>query len=123
MRNELRSLMGEYLSTNEFIVLKNIDDGTVKASDLSKALNVSASHITTITDSLFEKDLISRQRSSSDRRVVFLILTSLGKELIVKIEKRKSEYFKNRFDVLSEMEVEQFITLFKKMDASKHGHD
>ncbi|RDI43109.1 MarR family winged helix-turn-helix transcriptional regulator [Falsibacillus pallidus] len=123
MRNELRSTMGKYVSINEFAVLKNMKEGAVKASDLSKALDVSASHITTITDSLFEKELITRQRSAKDRRVVHLSLTDQGKELIVKIESLKSEYFKELFHLWTDNEVDDMIELFSKLDFTIDGHE
>ncbi|WP_433742668.1 MarR family winged helix-turn-helix transcriptional regulator [Falsibacillus pallidus] len=123
MRNELRSTMGKYVSINEFAVLKNMKEGAVKASDLSKALDVSASHITTITDSLFEKELITRQRSAKDRRVVHLSLTDQGKELIIKIESLKSEYFKELFHMWTDKEVDDMIELFSKLDFTIDGHE
>ena len=123
MKNEIRNIMGMYLSPNEFIVLKHMKDCAVKASDLSKALDVSASHITTITDSLFEKEYITRQRSAQDRRVVHLSLTDSGRELLGKIEKLKSNYFKERFNVWSDSEVDEIINLFNKMNFSNDGHE
>jgi DNA-binding MarR family transcriptional regulator len=115
MRQEVNSILGSEVSSNEFSVLKILWlSGSQKASDISKELNVSASHITTVTDSLAKKEYITRTRSDRDRRVVELVLTDTGRNLVQTLEEKKSVYLQSKFDKFSEDELRLFITLFQK---------
>lgn len=89
LRQEVNKLMGDEVTSNEFTVLKLIADGPKMASAISKELNVSASHITSVTDSLVRKGYMTRSRSENDRRVVELVLTGTGQELVEKLEEKK----------------------------------
>lgn len=115
MRFEINSIIGSEVSSNESIVLKILWlSGSLKASDISKELNVSASHITTVTDSLVKKGYITRTRSDRDRRVVELVLTDIGRNLVQTLEEKKSAYLQSKFDKFSEDELKLFISLFQK---------
>ncbi|MBM7584213.1 DNA-binding MarR family transcriptional regulator [Bacillus pakistanensis] len=97
-------------------MLKHISEkGAMKASDLSKLMEVSASHITAVTDALVEKDYITRQRSNSDRRIVELALTTKGEEMLDFYNQKKLEYFQETFKSFSEDEINQLIRLFEKI--------
>lgn len=120
MKHDIAKLNGKYLSSGEVLVLKNLsENGAMKASDLSNLMEVSASHITSVTDGLTEKGYMTRQRSSVDRRVVELALTPQGKEILHKCEENKSQYFQEKFDTFSEEELHQIIELFTKLYKTK----
>ena len=70
----------------QFEVLKNIarDRGETAAS-LCRALHHDTGSMTRMLDRLQEKGLVSRERGTSDRRVVLLRLTPAGQRLIPKI--------------------------------------
>jgi DNA-binding MarR family transcriptional regulator len=116
MRKEFNELFGSVINSNEFLVLKFIAlSGTQKASALSKELGVSASHITTVTDSLVKKDLLTRSRLENDRRVVNLELTAKGKDLINDLEQKKTEFMVAKFSRFSEDELSNLLVLIKKL--------
>ena len=93
IRLEMNVVYDNELSRNEFFVLKILyEHGSKKSTDLSKMLNVSASHITAITDSLIEKQWIQRVRSVQDRRIVDIHITDQGKIILELIEKKKTEF-------------------------------
>ncbi|MBE3570894.1 MAG: MarR family transcriptional regulator [Bacillales bacterium] len=118
VKNELRNCTGQYLNSTEFIVLKVIHEyGPLKASDISKTIEVSASHITAITDSLVEKGFITRKRSDIDRRRVELEITEKGKEMLKFAAGLKSEYFQKKFSHFTNEELETFIQLLKKLNS------
>ncbi|MGE8204226.1 MarR family winged helix-turn-helix transcriptional regulator [Heyndrickxia sp. NPDC080065] len=118
MREQYSSVMSEYVTINEFIVLKHLLKGKMRVSDLSRALQVSASHITSITDSLVQKQLIERERSSKDRRVVVLCLTNEGNDLIKKLNTLNSEFLQEKFKVFSKEEINDLICLLRKLENS-----
>ncbi|RUQ32854.1 MarR family transcriptional regulator [Peribacillus cavernae] len=116
MRKEFNELFGSVINSNEFLVLKFIAvSGSQKASALSKELDVSASHITTVTDSLVKKGLITRNRVENDRRIVNLELTEKGKELINDLEQKKTEYMVAKFSKFTEEELSTLHELIKKL--------
>lgn len=70
----------------QFEVLKNLvggDDET--AASLCRALHYDTGSMTRMLDRLQEKGLVSRERATGDRRLVFLRLTHAGVSLIPKI--------------------------------------
>lgn len=56
--------------------------GALSLSQLSKKLSLSPSMITGIVDQLEQKELVQRERSSSDRRVIRIKLTEKGVQTI-----------------------------------------
>ncbi len=119
MRKEMQRVFGEFASINEFAVLYILDtDGDKKASDLAKMLQVSASHITTVTDSLVQKGYITRRRSQNDRRVVHLSLTEEGTAFLKEVEAKKSAYLQSKFQAFEDAELDTMIHLFEKMSRS-----
>ncbi|MDE2263838.1 MAG: MarR family transcriptional regulator [Gammaproteobacteria bacterium] len=71
----------------QFEVLKNLarsDNET--AASLCRSLHYDTGSMTRMLDRLQEKGLVTRERDTSDRRLVFLRLTRTGESLIPKIQ-------------------------------------
>lgn len=116
-KRDINNLLGDNLSTNEFIVIKLLlDSGPRKVSEISSELNVSASHITSVGDSLVKKGYVIRVRSNEDRRVVQLDITPNGKEVVRELEIIKINYMKSRFEQFSYEELDLFLHLVKKLE-------
>ncbi len=116
LRQEMNIVYENEMSRNEFFILKTLYElGPKKSSDLSKMLNVSASHITAVTDSLIEKNWIDRIRSLQDRRIVDIHLTEEGKKTLLLFEKKKTDFLLNKFNDFSEEDIKNFIVLFNKL--------
>lgn len=104
LRNEINVVLGSVLSRNEFIILKSLkENGPQNASNLAKELDVSASHITAVTDSLLSKALITRKRSPNDRRITLIDLTEDGQTVLSELEKRRQSIFPKDSTVLPMM--------------------
>ncbi|UGB29141.1 MarR family winged helix-turn-helix transcriptional regulator [Metabacillus sp. B2-18] len=115
-RHEMNQVYDNEMSRNEFFILKTLYElGPKKSSDLSKILNVSASHITAVTDSLIEKNWIERVRSVKDRRIVDIHLTENGKKILEQYEKKKTDFLLEKFNDFSDEDIANFIILFKKL--------
>ncbi|MGM7722035.1 MarR family winged helix-turn-helix transcriptional regulator [Metabacillus sp. Hm71] len=116
LRQDMNLVYENEMSRNEFFILKTLyEQGSKKSSDLSKMLNVSASHITAVTDSLIEKNWIQRVRSVQDRRIVDLHLTDEGKNTLELFEKKKTDFLLEKFNDFNDQDIENFITLFNKL--------
>ncbi|BCU81114.1 putative HTH-type transcriptional regulator YpoP [Polycladomyces abyssicola] len=116
LRKELQSVLGETISIGDFFVLKQLrEKGPQTVSELAQELEVSASHITNVTDRLVNKGWVERQRSRRDKRVVELRITNEGETTIRELEEKKRAYFQHRFESLTTEEIETMTRLFQKL--------
>lgn len=70
----------------QFEVLKNLaGSGAETAASLCRALHQDTGSMTRMLDRLQQKGLVTRERDTSDRRLIFLRLTAAGESLIPKI--------------------------------------
>ncbi|MED0901266.1 MarR family winged helix-turn-helix transcriptional regulator [Bacillus nitratireducens] len=116
LRNDIGKIFGDYIPWNEFIVLRILNRTNKEmVSRVANELNVSNSHITAVTEKLINKGFVTRSRSTSDRRVVYLEITEQGKDLVAKMEGEKKKYLKERFSALSEDEMNVMISISKKL--------
>ncbi|WP_257349501.1 MarR family winged helix-turn-helix transcriptional regulator [Pseudalkalibacillus decolorationis] len=115
-RRELNDLFQDQITSMEFTYLKFImEKKQVMTSMLSQEFNVSTSHITAVTDRLVQRELVTRKRAEDDRRVINLCITEKGGTLVQMLEKRKHTYMKNKFQNLSDEEIEKLLQLFSKI--------
>lgn len=63
--------------------------GPQRSVDLAAVLGVDRSTATRMVDRLLRKQLVSRRRVGSDRRVVRISLTSAGRELVEHVSRRR----------------------------------
>lgn len=115
MRHEVEGVLKKKLSGSEYRILNLIANQVTKTSDLAKLLDVSASHITAITDALVENDFITRSRSTKDRRIIELSLTEAGQAFVADIEKQKRAIMMKHFSVFTPEEETEFKRLLKKL--------
>ncbi|MGZ7148554.1 MarR family winged helix-turn-helix transcriptional regulator [Bacillus sp. BC08] len=116
LRNDIGKIFGGYIPWNEFIVLRILNRTNKEmVSRVANELNVSNSHITAVTEKLINKGFVTRSRSTSDRRVVYLEITEQGKDLVAKMEGEKKKYLQERFSMLSEEEMNIMISISKKL--------
>ncbi|MDN4592893.1 MarR family winged helix-turn-helix transcriptional regulator [Polycladomyces subterraneus] len=116
LRKELQAVLGETISNGDFFILKQLQErGPQTVSELAQELEVSASHITNVTDRLVNKGWVERQRSRRDKRVVELRITNEGETIIRELGEKKRAYFQRRFDCLTTEEIETLTRLFQKL--------
>ncbi len=105
----LNSIRGEY---GVLHYLMETEEGA-SAGELGKRLHVVPGRIADILNSLEQKELIVRERSETDRRVVNAKITEKGRQ--VSIEKRTEIHndYKGLFKILGEDDVRELIRLLK----------
>lgn len=104
------------LTTPQLLVLQtvsNTQEQPIRA--ISAEVNLSQATVTSIVDRLERRGLLERQRSGTDRRKVFLIITEAGKELLTKAPKALQENFLHRFERLREWEQHQLVFVLKQV--------
>lgn len=79
-------------------------------SEISKISGLEKGSFTTLIDNLIGMGLVTRKRSETDRRVIYLSLTDEGSLLVDRIIKSLDEYLDQKFSGLSLSEKEEFLS-------------
>ena len=90
----------------------------VSVKELAERTSVTPGAITQFVDGLVEMGLVIREGDQNDRRIVRLKLTDLAKNQFEKFRKDYLTSASRVFDVLSNDEIKQLITLFDKINTS-----
>lgn len=86
----------------------------LKQSELGKRLNVKRANIVTLLDELAQRDLLTRQRSETDRRSHVLALTPAGRKLAIKLLDLHAQLEENLAQELGLRQRDQLLQLLKK---------
>lgn len=93
------------LNSSQLSCLLALDStGSLPLSKLSKKVALSPSMITSIVDQLESKELVVRNRKTSDRRVILIELTDKGKEVVKAAPPSFQEQLVNSLSYLPEDE-------------------
>lgn len=91
------------------------NEGPQMMRDLAEHLGVAVNSVTTIVDHMERKELVRRQRSDEDRRVVRVELTDLGRSVYQSLVEVNMRLFRTMLGSLTEDEQEIFMVLFRKI--------
>jgi len=83
--------------------------GEQKVSELSEKMGLSNSTVSGILDRLEQRDIIKRERTKDDRRVVKISLTGGSQKLCNDFRQKKEEYFTQLLNRLPEQEIKDII--------------
>jgi len=118
----IRNMFSEFikpfdLSSPQFNILRILrGEGDWLAMNVVKERMIEKSpNATRLADKLISKNLIERQRSDSDRRVVFVKITANGLELLATIDKKDNTQFESLIDRITPEEAKQFSAILDKM--------
>lgn len=88
--------------------------GPMKMSEIAESLQLTAGAVTSAADHLIEQKCIERLPSSSDRRIVHLRLTPLGKDILIHLENKGHKYLQHVFQHISANDLEWIEQLFSR---------
>jgi DNA-binding MarR family transcriptional regulator len=89
----------------------------LSTTKLAAELRVSAPAATQLTDRLARKRLIERKSVDGDRRMVLLVLTARGKDLIDGFRQHRNEMFVEALGHLSEADQTEFVSALTTISA------
>lgn len=109
--------IGEYgLTTPQFGILEALHHlGPLSLGELADKLLVTGGNVTYVMDRLEEQDLVVRERSAEDRRVIEAKLTSKGKRLIEEVFPGHAEFISELSSHLNAEEQDRLRGLLKKL--------
>ncbi len=112
------------LTSPQLIIMQEIDKSSgINSGQVAKNVNLSAATVTNIIDRLENKALVSRVRSTQDKRKVSLYLTDDGKAQLHKAPQALQEHFIENFSNLAPWEQSQLLSSMQRiadmMDANE----
>src|SRR5579884_4015602 len=106
----------EALTFSQWTVLMALREwGQSTAADLARNICHDAGSLTRLLDELEERDLITRARSETDRRVVALTLTTKGLSMVETILPRVVDFWNGLLVDFSHLEVKSLIKLLTRL--------
>jgi DNA-binding MarR family transcriptional regulator len=114
-RTRLQQGAASELSPIQLHALALLGETPLRIGELADKLGLADSTVTRLIDRLERMGLAVRDVSSSDRRVVTVKLSSMGKRLEAAAAKRRLEYFVGILDSLAPTERQELVRLFAKI--------
>jgi MarR family transcriptional regulator, 2-MHQ and catechol-resistance regulon repressor len=104
------------LTQTQFGVLETLYHlGSLHQNDLSEKLLISKSNVVAVIDKLEKQHYVKRQRSSEDRRYIFIHLTQAGQDIIESLLPAHVAAIVNEMSCLTADEQDEFGRLCRKI--------
>jgi DNA-binding MarR family transcriptional regulator len=104
------------LTGPQLTVVKMLEQiGDLSLSELSERIRAQNSTVTGIIDRMVRENLVVRERSKEDRRVVYIRLTPKGRKLAQEITVEPMEIFRSALEDLSANEVRDLVKILGKV--------
>ncbi len=110
------------MTFHELHTIENIGDNPgATMTDLARLAGITTSSMTTMIDKLTRRGLVKRRRKNSDRRVVVVTLTELGKKAYTEHGQVHAKVGQEILALLNDDERRVVLSLYEKiLDWSKH---
>lgn len=104
------------LTAPQLLILQSIQElGAISISKLSAEVSLSQATVTTIIDRLEARALVSRHRSTKDKRVVHATLTAQGEEMLKAAPTPLQDVFSHKFTALDEWEKSMLVSALQRV--------
>ncbi|PIP79633.1 MAG: transcriptional regulator [Gammaproteobacteria bacterium CG22_combo_CG10-13_8_21_14_all_40_8] len=104
------------LTTPQLIVLKTISDkNQITIGELAKEISLSQATVTTIIDRMEKKQLVQRERSTDDKRKVYVVLTEQGQQMLEHSPTPLQDNFILQFQALENWEQNMIIASLQRV--------
>ncbi len=103
------------LTHPQYFLLKRLSSGPATVSEVAESMGVSLSAITSMSDRLTKMGYISRNRSETDRRLVWLELTATGGEVLEEAVRRRREVIYGFLGRLPEEDLESLHGIYTRI--------
>ena len=110
------------LTGPQLTVIKLLDTfGDLSLSSLSERIRAQNSTVTGIIDRMEREELVVRERSTSDRRVVFIRLTEKGKRVASDVQVEPLSIFRMVLATLSREDTSDLLRVLSKLGKRVRG--
>ncbi|MFN2288149.1 MAG: MarR family winged helix-turn-helix transcriptional regulator [Chromatocurvus sp.] len=98
------------LTVPQLVVIRAIGkEGLASATEIARAVSLSQATVTTILNRLQDRQLLTRERSTQDRRRIKLQLTEAGEAVLLEAPMPLQDTFCARFDALPQSQQYQIV--------------
>lgn len=112
------------LTTPQLMVLRHVcANAGVMVREVADHVNLSPATVTSILDRLEVKQLVTRQRSTQDRRKVGLHITEAGQAVLSNVPKPLQDHFISRFESLEDWEQSLLISSMQRIATMMNAED
>ena len=112
------------LTTPQLLILQAIRAlGAVSISKLSTEVTLSQATVTTIIDRLEARGLVTRHRSTRDKRVVNATLTDAGEAMVIQAPVPLQDLFSQQFAALKEWEKSMIVAALQRVAGMMNAED
>ncbi|MCS7458855.1 MarR family transcriptional regulator [Paenibacillus doosanensis] len=103
-------------SGSQVSALQSVEaSGMLKVSRLAEHLSLSSSAVTLLCDKLIRQGYLRRERSVDDRRVVCLVITQHGREILQELLDKEKEVVTRWLSGISIEELQQFNNVLRQI--------
>ncbi|MDY0394471.1 MarR family winged helix-turn-helix transcriptional regulator [Virgibacillus halophilus] len=107
---------GHQIGISPILVLYELKTkGAQKQTQLAGSLGYTPGAMTNIANRLLKDGYAKRQLDGTDRRIVRLMITEKGRQLLKEAQQKGQELREELFSVLTENEVRQFLMIHEKL--------
>ncbi len=99
---------------NVLRILRGSPDG-LSCSQIADRMISRDPDVTRLLDRMEARNMLSRERSAQDRRVVLTRITAYGLELLASVDPAIAEMHRRQFRGISEKQIRQLIDLLEKV--------
>jgi len=103
------------LTHPQFFMLKRLGKGPSTVSEMAEYMGVSLSAITSMADRLVRTGYVSRKRSDHDRRLVWIELTDVGREVMEEATSMRRQVVQGILGRLPEEDLESLYVIYNKV--------
>ena len=104
------------LTPPQFMILRAISEmGDVAISRIAREVNLTQATVTTIIDKLEDKNLVTRRRSDTDKRIVHAFLTGAGRTTLENAPTLLQSEFLERFENLEKWEQTMIVAALQRV--------
>ena len=104
------------LTAPQILLLQAIRDrGDVTIGELAEEISLSAATVTTIVDRLERRNLVYRERSTSDKRKVYVYLTEEAGDVLQHAPMPLQEHFARQFEALQDWEQSMILSSLQRV--------
>ena len=112
------------LTAPQLLILQSIRAlGAVSISKLSNEVSLSQGTVTTIIDRLENRGLVTRHRSTQDKRVVHATLTQDGEAMVKEAPTPLQDTFSKQFEALENWEKSMIVSALQRVASMMNAED
>lgn len=96
--------------------------GPKKMSELADSICLTPGAVTVASDKLIKQGYIERIRNEEDRRIVYVNITTKGKEILHEMRSEGKEVMRAVFSHLSEADLKRVVEIFEQAVENLNNH-